>query len=56
MAIKIEEIMNLLNKIIQLEGLIETELKRISDVKKRKAIRDAVKNRDRDALNKLLFD
>ena len=56
MAIKVEEILGLLDKIIQLEGLIETELKRVSDVKKRKAIRDAIKNRDADALRRVLFD
>ena len=52
----LSNILKLLDKLVELEGLIETKIKQVGDVKKRKAIREAIQNRDRDALNKLLFD
>jgi len=52
----ISQVLALLEKLILAEQLIETKIKQVKDVKKRKAIREAFKNRDRDALNKLLFD
>jgi len=52
----IGQILSLYDKAEQIYGLIETKINQVNDVKARKKIRDAVKNRDRDALNKLLFD
>jgi len=52
----ISQVLTLLEKLILAEQLIETKIKQVKDVKKRKATREAIKNRDRDALNKLLFD
>lgn len=52
----LKQVLPLMNKVIQIEGIIETKIKQVKDVKKRKAIRGAIADRDRDALNKLLFD
>ena len=52
----IGQILSLYDKAEQIYNLIETKINQVNDVKARKKIRDAVKNRDRDALNKLLFD
>ena len=52
----IQQILALLEKLILAEQLIETKIKQVKDVKTRKAIVEAVRDRDRDALNKLLFD
>ncbi len=49
-------ILKLLDKLVELEGLIETKINQVSDVKKRKAVREAFKKRDSNALRKLLFD
>ena len=48
-------ILGLLEKLITLEGLIETKIKQVNDVNKRKEIQELVKNRDSDKFRKLLF-
>ena len=51
----LSKILKLLEKLMEVESLIETKVKQVKDVKKRKAIVKAIKNRDRDALNKLIL-
>lgn len=52
----IKEILELVNKIIDLEKQIETKVKSIKDVKKREKIQKAFEDRDYNTLRNLMFD
>lgn len=52
----LSSIVKLLEKLIEIERLIEIKIGQVKDVKKRKKISEAIKARDRDTLNQLLFD
>jgi len=56
MTISLKEILDTLNKIIDLEGKIEEAIKSEKDKSKREKLAKAFKDRDPDALRKLLFD
>jgi lipid II:glycine glycyltransferase (peptidoglycan interpeptide bridge formation enzyme) len=55
-TVSLSDILNMLQKIIDLEGKVEEAIKSEKDKKRRKAIAKAFKDRDCDALRKLLFD
>jgi hypothetical protein len=56
MAIPIKDILDLLKKVIDLEGKIEEAIKDEKDKARRKKIAKAVCNRDLDALRKLILE
>jgi hypothetical protein len=56
MAASLKEIAFMLEKIIELEGKVEEAIKSEKDKSKRKKLQKAFKDRDPDALRKLLFD
>ena len=48
-------ILSLLDKLITIEGLIETKIGQISDVNERKKIAELYRNRDSKSFRKLFF-
>jgi hypothetical protein len=56
MAASLKEIAFMLEKIIEFEGKVEEAIKSEKDKSKRKKLAKAFKDRDPDALRKLLFD
>jgi hypothetical protein len=55
-TVSLSDILNMLQKIIDLEGKVEEAIKSEKDKSKRKKLSKAFKDRDPDALRKLLFD
>lgn len=51
----IETVFKILEKILQLESMIEIQIKKEGDAKKRKRLRKAYQNRDSNYFRKLLF-
>ena len=49
-------ILSLLDKLITIEGLIETKIGQISDVNERKKITELYRNRDSKSFRKSFFD
>jgi hypothetical protein len=56
MAVSPKEILDMLKKIMDLEAKVEEAIKSEKDKSKRKKLSKAFKDRDPDALRKLLFD
>ena len=56
MTIRIKIILDLLKKVVDLEGKIEEAIKDEKDKARRKKIAKAVGNRDLDALRKLILE
>lgn len=56
MAIPLKEILGLIEKVIDLEGKIETAIQSEKDINRREKIAKAFRDRDLDALRALLFD
>lgn len=52
---KVDDIIKIINKIIQLEEFVSGEIEKEKDAKKRKALLKAFKNRDSASLRKLWF-
>jgi len=52
----IETVFKILEKILQLESMIEIQIRKEKDAKKRKKLRKACQSRSLDDIRKLLFD